>query len=128
MGGHDEQDKFVVRSQDGVGDLFQDVVARRMSRRDFFKSVSIASTVMIAGVALSEAETASAGPRNAPAFAKIAPTAPDFDDIVVAPVYFARTLIRWGEPLFADSPEFDVWNQSADSQSKQFGYNCDFVG
>jgi secreted PhoX family phosphatase len=29
---------------------------------------------------------------------------------------------------FADSPDFDPMNQTAESQSKQFGYNNDYVG
>jgi secreted PhoX family phosphatase len=37
-------------------------------------------------------------------------------------------LLRWGDKVFADSPEFDPMNQTAESQSKQFGYNNDYVG
>src|SRR3546814_7394302 len=42
--------------------------------------------------------------------------------------YGADVLIRWGDPMFADSPEFDPANQTAEAQEKQFGYNCDYVG
>src|SRR3546814_13930167 len=34
----------------------------------------------------------------------------------------------WGDPLFADSPEFDPLKQSAAAQVRQFGYNNDFIG
>ena len=37
-------------------------------------------------------------------------------------------LLRWGDPLFADSPAFDPTAQSADKQRRQFGYNNDFIG
>lgn len=37
-------------------------------------------------------------------------------------------LLRWGDPLFADSPVFDPLKQSAEAQAKQFGYNNDYVG
>ena len=40
----------------------------------------------------------------------------------------ADILLRWGDPLFDDSPEFDPYAQTAEAQRKQFGYNNDFVG
>ena len=46
----------------------------------------------------------------------------------VAPGHRAEVLIRWGDPVFADSPAFDPMNQSAAAQLKQFGYNNDFLG
>ena len=45
----------------------------------------------------------------------------------VAEGHEIQTLIRWGDPLFADSPAFDPLRQSAASQARQFGYNCDFL-
>ena len=40
----------------------------------------------------------------------------------------ADILLRWGDPLFDDSPEFDPYAQTAEAQRKQFGYNNDFIG
>ena len=45
----------------------------------------------------------------------------------VADGYQADILLRWGDPLFPDSPAFDPLNQSAAAQLKQFGYNNDYV-
>jgi secreted PhoX family phosphatase len=45
----------------------------------------------------------------------------------VAEGYRAQVLLRWGDPLFPDSPAFDPLKQSAAAQLKQFGYNNDYV-
>lgn len=46
----------------------------------------------------------------------------------VAEGHNAQVLIRWGDPVFADSPEFDPASQTAEAQAKQFGYNNDYLG
>ena len=46
----------------------------------------------------------------------------------IAPDHMAEVLIRWGDPLFEDSPAFDPHNQTAAAQARQFGYNNDFIG
>lgn len=46
----------------------------------------------------------------------------------VAKGYDADVLLRWGDKVFADAPEFDPTRQSEAAQERQFGYNNDFVG
>ncbi|MEM1352861.1 MAG: PhoX family phosphatase, partial [Pseudomonadota bacterium] len=46
----------------------------------------------------------------------------------IADGYDAEILLRWGDPITADAPDFDIMNQSASAQSQQFGYNNDYVG
>lgn len=128
MGGHDEKDKWIVRSTEGVGEAFEDVLGRRLSRRDVLKSAAVASSVAIIASVAVGAETAAAQRISTPAFAKIDPTAPEIDDVKVPEGYYARTLIRWGEPLTNEAPVHNVWEQTPQAQAQQFGYNCDFVG
>lgn len=45
----------------------------------------------------------------------------------VAPGFKVQVLARWGDKVMADAPVFDPANQTVESQSRQFGYNNDFV-
>lgn len=45
----------------------------------------------------------------------------------VAPDHQTQILLRWGDPLFTDAPEFDFKQQTVESQLQQFGYNNDYV-
>lgn len=105
-----------------------DVVQQRYGRRDVLKGLLAGSA---AGIALS------AGlPLVAPASAQGAAPRFTFTEIAhgaderhhVAPGYDAEVLIRWGDPVMADAPAFNVRAQSAAAQAKQFGYNNDFIG
>jgi secreted PhoX family phosphatase len=111
-------------------DTFEDVMKRRLSRRNLLKSTVAATTVVIAGSAVNG--VASAAPAVAPVaaprlnFTPIAPSASD--SMIVAEGHTADVVLRWGDPIFAGAPEFDLANQTAAAQEQQFGYNCDFVG
>lgn len=43
------------------------------------------------------------------------------------PGYRRQILIRWGDPLFADAPAFDVGAQTPGRAARQFGYNNDYT-
>jgi secreted PhoX family phosphatase len=45
----------------------------------------------------------------------------------VAEGHGIQPLIRWGDPILADAPDFDATRQSADRQARQFGYNNDYL-
>ena len=107
-----------------------DVIATRFSRRDFLRG-SMAATAIAATVsplALMAADEAHAEGATGSKF--------DFTEVEagvdemhhIAEGYDADVLLRWGDPVFADSPEFDPANQTPEAQARQFGYNNDYVG
>ncbi|WP_299414719.1 PhoX family phosphatase [uncultured Sulfitobacter sp.] len=105
-----------------------EVVAARYSRRDIFKgALAVTTTTALFGTSaiLAPKQAAAAGTSRY-----------NFTELEwgndtthhVAEGYDADILIRWGDPITADAPEFDVMNQTAAAQLQQFGYNNDYVG
>ena len=104
---------------------FQSLLNKRITRRDIFRYSSAAvSCSLVSNIA------------SPIAFASTSESLPQFEEIShaitqelhVPKGYQAQTLIRWGDPLFTDSPKFDPHAQTAESQLKQFGFNNDYVG
>ena len=117
-----------------------DIMNRRYGRRDFLKGTLgvSAATALFGSAALTAARPASAAATDADA-AKLAAADSDrynFAELAsgndethhIAEGYNADILLRWGDPITADAPEFDVMNQTAAAQLQQFGYNNDYVG
>lgn len=111
-----------------------ELISLRFSRRGLLKGSlavsAIASTVgplalLTAKKAQATASTASTG---GSAFTFVEVEAGVDQTHHVAEGYNADVLLRWGDGLFPDSPDFDPKNQSAEAQRRQFGYNNDFVG
>ncbi|QND57694.1 PhoX family protein [Mesorhizobium huakuii] len=105
-----------------------DIIAARFSRRGFLKGSLAVSAIAatVSPLAMIAADDARAAEGSAFKFDEL--QAGIDDKHHVAPGYDADVLLRWGDPLFADSPEFDPTKQSAQAQAKQFGYNNDYVG
>lgn len=105
-----------------------EIIAARFSRRGFLKGSLAVSAIAatVSPLALISADEARAAEGSAFAFDEL--EAGIDDKHHVAPGYDADVLLRWGDPLFADLPEFDPTKQSAQAQAKQFGYNNDYVG
>ncbi|MFC0342126.1 PhoX family protein [Paracoccus niistensis] len=105
-----------------------EIIAARFSRRGFLKgsmaTAAIAATVSpMAMLAASEAKA-----QTGSAFSFPEVEAGVDADHHVAEGYDADVLLRWGDRLFPDAPEFDPTAQTAEAQRRQFGYNNDFVG
>lgn len=60
-------------------------------------------------------------------FTPIASVSDDVDEFTVPPGFSWHPIIRWGDPLFDDSPAFDPRFADADAQERQFGYNNDYT-
>ncbi|MEF9601439.1 PhoX family phosphatase [Paracoccus sp. PXZ] len=105
-----------------------DIIAARFSRRGFLKgsmaSAAIAATV--SPIAILAADEARAGAASAFDFPEVE-AGVDADHHVAAD-HDADVLLRWGDKVFADAPDFDPARQSEAAQERQFGYNNDFVG
>ena len=104
-----------------------EVIFRRYGRREVLRgTLGVAAAAALFGPAALAAGNAKAeAPRNRFDFAEIA--AGNDRDHHVAPGYRAQILLRWGDPLFPDSPPFNPSAQSAAAQLKQFGYNNDYI-
>jgi hypothetical protein len=110
------------------GESFEDVLARRMSRRGAIKSAVVATGVVALGGGMFQPSAAAAPVDQPSSSIRFQPIRPDTSDqVTVSPGYESRVLIRWGDPLFRDTPIMDITRQSAAQQERQFGFNCDFV-
>lgn len=107
-----------------------DIIAARLSRRELMSNALAVATITAAVSPMAMLAACGETPENE--------TTPNFwfreveaavdDRHHVAAGYDADVLVRWGDKVAADAPTFDPNNQTADAQSKQFGYNNDFVG
>lgn len=105
-----------------------DIINRRFSRRGFLGGslavAAIGSTV--SPLALMIADEARAEGMSAFTFKEVEAGVDETHH--VAEGYDADVLLRWGDKVFADSPDFDPMNQTPESQMRQFGYNNDYIG
>jgi hypothetical protein len=106
-------------------DTFQDVLGRRIARRSFLKGALLTAPLLIMGPGQISKHLADAAEGDGLNFKPI--KLDNQDRVLVAQGYRADVLIRWGDPVFRDSPAFNPLTQSKLSQEHQFGYNCDFV-
>ena len=116
---------------------FRDVVSAEFSRRNMLgvSGAGVLALVFGGGAAanatsatgLSPAAKVAAGNGSKLKFTGIDGVASTVDKVTVPEGYNWKPVIRWGDPLFADSAEFDPENQTPESQAGQFGYNNDYL-
>jgi len=113
-----------------------DVINARFGRRDVLRGAMggvlggvlgvSAGTALFSSAAILAPGPAAARPAGRYLFEEL--TSGNDETHHIAEGYTADVLLRWGDPITADAPEFDVLNQSAEAQLQQFGYNNDYVG
>ena len=134
------EDAEDVGSSPATGDTMGDVIAARLSRRDLMGGLlavgAVASILPGEAEAQTEAQiqtvirggTDAAAADTTPSFRFKEVAAGSDDRMHVAEGYDGDVLIRWGDKVAADAPAFDSQKQTPAAQSRQFGYNNDFLG
>ena len=108
-------------TEPSIGEL----IGRRFSRRDAMRGLfGAAAAGALASALPGDAEAQGRGPSSF-AFKELAHA---YDDTHHVPEgYEVQVLVRWGDPILAGAPAFDVNALTAGAQAKQFGYNCDYI-
>ena len=116
---------------------FRDIASATMSRRAALGFGAAGALAVVLGSAVTSAEPASAAGLSKAAkegfgksklqFTAIKPVDKAVDAFTVPEGFTWQPIIRWGDPLFNDSPDFDLNNQTAAAQARQFGYNNDYT-
>jgi uncharacterized protein len=111
-------------------ETFDELLSRRLGRRDVMKIGLVATMATVVGGRLSAtpaaAQSAGTAARGSAPFEPIPAWHVADDWMHLPPGYTYDVLARWGDPLFDGAPEFDVNRQSAVSQALQVGFNHDF--
>ncbi|MEW9872695.1 PhoX family phosphatase [Arthrobacter sp. HS15c] len=116
---------------------FRDIASATMSRRAALGFGAAGALAVVLGSAVTSAQPATAAGLSPAAkegfgtsklkFTAIDSIAADVDAVTVPEGFTWQPVIRWGDPIFNDAPAFDLANQTAAAQEKQFGYNNDYT-
>ncbi|MDQ0849102.1 secreted PhoX family phosphatase [Arthrobacter sp. B3I9] len=121
-------------------DYFRDIASTAMSRRAVlgFGAAGALAVAFGGGLTAAEPAVADGGPglaaaakngfgRSKLSFAAIPAVDAAVDTFTVPAGFGWRPVIRWGDPLFNDAPDFDLNSQTPAAQARQFGYNNDYT-
>jgi len=117
------------RSNPSTAPRMAALIEQRLSRRGALFGALAAGLVAPFGA---EAQTRAHSTGNTPG---AGPSTLSFPELrhqmaagdAVAEGHRIQTVIRWGDPILAEAPEFDPLKQTAEAQARQFGANNDFL-
>jgi secreted PhoX family phosphatase len=119
-----------------------DMIQTAMSRRSLIQAGSVGALVLAvtgASVALPRTPAPSGGSTTPSPPPALPPTPGDgaltfkpippnrLDALIVPNGYDHAVVVQWGDPVLPGAPAFDPHEQTAAAQSKQFGYNNDYL-
>ncbi len=99
-----------------------DVIDEAMSRRRAMGHLALWTGIATCGLSTRDATAGETAELTFPELARDLTV-----DARVADGYSWEAIVRWGDPILADGKPLDVHHQTGETQSKQFGYNCDYV-
>lgn len=104
-----------------------DLAETKLSRRQLMKGIGAFSALAVTASTTSALSSAAFAKTAGAIFPFTELPAEKIDTLKVAQGYTSQTLIRWGDKLTESAPAFDPEQQTATAQTKQFGYNNDFI-
>jgi secreted PhoX family phosphatase len=110
-------------------DYFKDIAGAALSRRSVLLGAGAGALALTFAAFDSPFGGALPAQATVPGlqFTAIAPVDALVDDFTVPSGYRWAPIIRWGDPILAGAPEFDINNQTPEAQALQFGYNNDYL-
>jgi uncharacterized protein len=113
----------------GIVPTIGDIIYERYSRRAAIRGLLGAGVIAGLGPSLSGCSVTLSAAEVSRTNARFAELERGIDrHHHVAPDHEVNVIIRWGDPLISGTGPFDPTRQSAEEQSRRFGYNNDFVG
>ncbi|MEV4343657.1 PhoX family phosphatase [Actinoplanes sp. NPDC049596] len=105
-----------------------DVINAAVSRRGLLAAGGASALVLGVNVDVAAA-TPTAPASSSPGALTFKPIPPnELDSFIVPNGYDHAVVIRWGDPILPGAPALDIHHQTGETQSKQFGFNNDFLG
>ena len=103
-----------------------ELIEKRYTRRDTLKGLTAGLTGFLLASQTEKANAA--GNVTSPSTLTFQEVSHQYKETLeTAKGYKAQIVMRWGDPVTTNAPEFQVDQQTSQAQLQQFGYNNDFV-